>query len=306
MQATDSQSNARRRCFASEARPSLGSARTGGVPSERATEGLGRFVVVFFSIVVVAAGVSGAALMVAPGSTERYFSWTLRPPAAAALIGGFYLASAAVFAWALTLPWRQARSLVVGVLGLAVPTLVMTLVHDEVFDFGRWQALLWVGLFVTAPVTASALLTVQRGVETGGPALGAGSRVGLGLLASVLGVLAVLIWFDATRDDVARLGPVDLVRLTGAYIGAWCSFLAVLCGWAAALGTWDAARVPLMTVSAAAGGALIAFLRSIADLSRPVLTVVVTSILLTGAAAAYRRNRPGRSSDPGVGDLPVA
>ena len=261
---------------------------------------------VFFSIVVVAAGVSGAALIVAPGSTERYFSWTLRPPAAAALIGGFYLASAAVFGWALTLPWRQARSLVVGVLGLAVPTLVMTLIHDEVFDFGRWQALLWVGLFVTAPVTASILLTIRRVDRAGGRALDRGSRVGLGLLASILAVVALLVWLDATRDDVARVGPVDLVRLTGAYIGAWCSFLAVLSGWAAALGTWDAARVPLMAVAAAAGGALIAFLRSIADLRRPVLALLVTAILLAGAAAAYRRNRPGPSSDPGVGDPPVA
>jgi hypothetical protein len=266
---------------------------------ESATDGLGRFVVVFFSIVVVAAGLSGAALIAAPGSTERYFSWTLRPPAAAALIGGFYLASAAVFGWALTLPWRQARSLVVGVLGLAVPTLVMTLVHDEVFDFGRWQALLWVGLFVTAPVTASVLLISKRGGGPGGPALGAGSRFGLGLLACLLAVVALLVWLDATRDDVSRLGPVELVRLTGAYIGAWCSFLAVLCGWAAARGSWDAARVPLMTIAAAAGGALIAFLRSLADLNRPVLALVVTASLLTGAAAAYRHNRPAPSSASG-------
>ena len=78
-------------------------------------------------IVVVAAGASGAALLIAPGETDRYFSWTLRPPAAAALIGGFYLASAVVFAVALALPWSQVRTLVVGVYGLAVPTLVLTL-----------------------------------------------------------------------------------------------------------------------------------------------------------------------------------
>ena len=64
---------------------------------------------VFFSIVVVAAGASGALLIVAPGSTQRYFSWTLRPPAAAALIGGF-LASAGVFGWALTLPLLYGRN----------------------------------------------------------------------------------------------------------------------------------------------------------------------------------------------------
>ena len=276
------------------------------MPSKSAPDGLGRFVVVFFSVVVVAAGASGAALIAAPGSTQRYFSWTLRPPAAAALIGGFYLASAAVFGWALTLPWRQARSLVVGVLGLAAPTLVMTMIHDEVFDFGRWQALLWVGLFVTAPVTATVLLSIKRVGGTQGPALDAGSRAGLGLLAAVLAVVAVLVWLDATRDDVARIGPVDLVRLTGTYIGAWCSFLAVLCGSAATRGTWDAARVPLLTVAAAAGGALIAFVRSWSDLRRPVLALSVTFILLVGALLAYRRNRPASSPYPDGTDPPAS
>jgi hypothetical protein len=57
-------------------------------------------------------------LLVAPGSTGRYFSWTLRPRAAAAVIGGLYVASAIVFAWALTASRRQARPLVVGILGL--------------------------------------------------------------------------------------------------------------------------------------------------------------------------------------------
>ena len=85
-------------------------------------------------MVVVAAGASGVALLVAPASTDRYFSWTLRPPGAAALIGGFYLASAIVFGAALRLPWRQVRPVLVAVLGLAVPTLVLTFNHDEVFD----------------------------------------------------------------------------------------------------------------------------------------------------------------------------
>ncbi len=117
---------------------------------------------------VAAVGASGGALLVAPGSTERSFSWTLRPPAAAALIGGFYLASAVVFAWGLTLPRRQARALLVGVLGIAVPTLVLTIVHDEVFDFDRWPAVAWVRVSVTAPVSASVLLVLLRSAEPGG------------------------------------------------------------------------------------------------------------------------------------------
>lgn len=200
---------------------------------------LGAVPVAFFLIVVVAAGASGVALLTAPGSTDRYFSWRLRPPGAAALIGGQYLASAVVFAWGLTLSGREARALVVGVLGLAVPTLVLTIVHDEVFDFGRWQALAWVGLFVTAPFSATVLLAARRpspAGDPGGGALPAVCRAGLALLALALAAVAVLIWFDATRDDVIRASPVDLVRLTGTYLGAWCSFLAMICGFAALTG----------------------------------------------------------------------
>ncbi len=240
---------------------------------------------------VVAAGASGIALLVAPGSTHRYFSWTLRPPAAAALIGGFYLASAAVFAWALTLPRRQARALLVGVLGLAVPTLVLTLVHDEVFDFDRWQALAWVGLFVTAPISASVLLVQLRPAEAPGPALPPWCRATLGALAAALLGVAVLVWLDATRDDVIRVSPVDLVRLTGTYLGAWCSFLALLCGHAALSGRWDEGRVAFVTLGAAAAGAALAFLRSFDDVRRPAPALLVCAGLAGLAAAMHRASR---------------
>ena len=268
-------------------------------PGRAALAELGPFVAGFFVVVVVAAGASGVALLLAPGATHRYFSWTLRPSPAAALVGGFYLASAVVFAWALTLPWRQARSLVVGVLGLAVPTLVLTLVHDEVFDFGRWQAGAWVALFVTAPVSATAILLLRPRPGAGGPALHPRWRVALAALAAALAVVSVLVWLDATRDDVSRAGPFDLVRLTGTYLGAWCSFLAVLAGWAAVRGRGDDARVPLGTGAAAGGGAAIAVARTAGDLRRPVAALAVALGVLARAALAYRRNAPGPAGAPG-------
>ena len=112
------------------------------------------------------------------------------------------------------------------------------------------------------------------------------------MVALALAAVAVLVWLDATRDDVARLAPVDLVRLTGTYLGAWCSFLAVLAGWAAARGTWDDARAPLFTCAAAAAGALAAFARTAADLRRPLAAFAAAATLAALAAAAYARNRP--------------
>lgn len=245
---------------------------------------------IFFGIVVAAAGASGVALLVAPGFTDRYFSWTLNPPAAAALIGGFYLASAVVFGWALTLPWRAARTLLVGVLGLAVPTLVLSIVHNEVFDFDRWQALAWMGLFLTAPVAASLLLLTGERVGAGPPVVG-WARAVLAGLSVVLLLVGALVWGDGTRTSLPS--PVDLIRLTGTYLGAWCSFLGLLCGYAAATGGRDEGRVAFVTVAVASAGAALGFIRSIGDIRHPAASVGVCAMVGGLAVVGARRTRVG-------------
>lgn len=247
---------------------------------------------IFFAIVVVAAGVSGVALLVAPGSTDRYFSWTLNPPAAAALIGGFYLASAVVFAWGMRLPWPAARALLVGVLGLAVPTLVLSIVHDEVFDLSRWQALAWMALFLTAPVSATLLLVTgpraERRVAVDGRV-----RAVLGALAGTLLVVGALIWGDETRADLVDASPVDLIRLTGTYLGAWCSFLGLLCGYAAVAGGRDESRAALVTVAVAAAGAALAFVRMLGDIRHPTAALLVCALVGGAAVVGERAARVG-------------
>jgi hypothetical protein len=248
---------------------------------------LPRTAAAFLVMVVVAAGASGAALLVAPGSTHRYFSWTLQPPAAAALIGGFYLGSAVAFGAALTLPWRQVRPLMVAALGLAVPTLVLTVVHDEVFDFSRWQAIAWVALFATAPAAILGILATNPSGPRQGLLVRRSMRLVLAGLTLMLAVSAGLIWLDATRDEIARYSPVDLVRLTGTYLGAWCSFLTLLCGWAAWRGRWDDARIALITLAAAGGGASIGLIRSFADIRHPVVALAVAVTITALAVVAY-------------------
>jgi hypothetical protein len=260
-----------------------------------AIDRLGPVVATFCVLVVLAAGGSAVALLLAPGSTDRYFSWTLRPEGAAAMIGAMYLASAAIFAWALTLPWPQVRSLFVGVLALTTPTFVLTVIHNEVFDFGRWQAVAWVVLFLFAPVMVTAILATRPAAPAGGPRLRDVTRLLLALLAAAFAVLAVSIWFDALRDDVADASPVDLLRLTGTYLGAWASFLAVLLGLAVVGGRWDHARLPLLMTAAAGVGAAVAFVRTYDDLRRPLLAVVVALGLAGLAAAIYVLERPGSS-----------
>jgi peptidoglycan/LPS O-acetylase OafA/YrhL len=88
---------------------------------------------------------------------------------------------------------------------------------------------------------------------------------------------------------------VDLIRLTGAYLGAWCSFLAGLAGWAAWRRTWDDAKLALITISAAAAGATLALLRSAGDVRHlgPSLGVSVGAGAL--AVAMYRAVMPSRA-----------
>jgi hypothetical protein len=235
-----------------------------------------------FGAVVVAAGVSGLALVIMPESTGQYFSWGLGPPPLASLVGGLYLASAVTFAVALRLPWRCARSLVAASVALTVPTLVATFLHLEVFDFNRWQAWAWVGLFLAAPPFWAAMLVINRSAASrSGPSdVGRPAAIALLVLAAVLVVAAVVVWTDPSTGG--RMLPFELSPLGGRFIAAWLAFLAVLAGWAA-LRTAEA-RLPFVALAAYPAGALVAGLRSLADLSPPGARWAYVSVL--GLAAA--------------------
>jgi hypothetical protein len=234
----------------------------------QATQRLGALTVGFFGLVVLASGGTGLTLLIWPGSTERFFSWALDPEAAAALIGGLYVASSALFAWSLTRSWAEARSLCVGVYGLTVPTLLSTIVHDELFDAGRWQAWAWWILFVSAPPAITVVLVANRHRPVGQlhPLLGWVRGV-LGLVGVLLGGLALAILFEPVRSDIAASGPVELVGLTGAYLGAWCAFVAAQVLWAAWRGTQEEAVVPAAALALTTTGALVAALRTFSQLT---------------------------------------
>jgi hypothetical protein len=230
----------------------------------RAVERLGAVMVVFFALVVVASGFSAIVLLGWPGSTDTTFSWTLRPDAAAALIGGLYLVSAVAFSYALTRTWTEVKGLWIAVYGLAVPTFVATLVHNEVFDFSRWQALAWLAIFTGAPIAVTAVLVAKRHEHP--PAEGRRPmallvRLVLAAMALVLATLGVLLMLDPTRGELSEHSPFALIGLTGAYLGAWCAFAALLAAWSAWCNDWRQARVPMLTLAALPVGALLAMAR---------------------------------------------
>lgn len=104
-------------------------------------------------VVATAAGIVGAIMLIAPTSTGTYFAWPLGPPGLAALVGGFYVVSAPVFAYAGTRPAVEVRGLAAAVLAFTVPTLVATYLHRDIFDFSRLMAIAWVVL--SGPLSAA-------------------------------------------------------------------------------------------------------------------------------------------------------
>lgn len=259
------------------------------MPTERSTTDV--VLRVAFLIVTVVAGLVGLVMLIDPGSTDDYFSWALGPPPLASLVGGLYVASALVFGLAAGRPWGQVRGLVVAVLGLTLPTLVATLVHQEVFDFSRPVAIVWIVLFVGSPATFGTILFLRRRVRVDpGPPLAGGLRVALGLLAAALLVLAVLCWVD--RSSAVSIVPYSLAPMGAAFLGAWALFLALLAGWSAVRGGWTEARIPVIGLAAYATGGLVAGLRSLDDLEpsgRGVAYLVVLAAVAGLAAVSLLR-----------------
>ena len=199
----------------------------------------------------LAAGIVGVAMVLAPGSTGRYFSWQLDPPPLAALVGACYLASAPVFGWAAFRErWTGQRGLCVAVLGLAGPTLVATARHRDVFDFDRWQAVAWVLLFVASVTSFGTLASSVAGQpaarRSGAPP---GRRPGLcspSWPASTAGAAAVL-WADPYW--VSAHGPIAAGPLGLRFMGSWAAFLAIGAVYAATHRRWEEARMNVLALA---------------------------------------------------------
>ena len=249
-----------------------------------------------FLIVAVVAGIAGVIMLVAPSSTDRYFSWPIGPPAVAATVGAFYVMSAVVFGLAaLREDWAGSRGLCFGVLALTIPTLIATVKDHDVFDFGRWQAVLWVVLFIASPVAYGTILFMQRGqVTAAGDRLRPWARAVLWVLAVGYAALALALLF--AQDASGRRAPFALVALSGRFLGCWALFLAVLAAFAAVRHRWNEARIPLLALALWPVGALLAALTRYGDLvtSRRVAYVIVVGVVLVVSAATAIAGRDAR------------
>lgn len=261
---------------------------------ERVAE-LGSLLAGFFLIVVAVAGGSAVALLIWPAYSNRYFSWDLGATPAAALIGGLYLASVVVFADALTRPRHETRSLSLGVLGLALPTLLATTLYHDIFNWTRPQAIAWVVLFLSAPLSIVLDLRVPTSGDQAGPAsTRARAFLAIASLSSI--GLAVGLWAAPSRSWLEPRSPIPLAGLTASYLGAWCSFIALTAGVALIRGrTSDVRQFGLLLGSVSIGAALAA-VRTASDLGPNAATYTVGLIGLAIAATGLLSHSTPQSS----------
>ncbi|HEX8771160.1 MAG TPA: hypothetical protein VF711_10375 [Acidimicrobiales bacterium] len=240
-------------------------------------------------VVTVVAGIAGTVMLLAPDTTHRYFSWPIGPPPLAALVGAFYLTSALTFAiLGLREDWPASRGVCFGVLAFTLPTVVATLRHRDLFDWGRWQAVAWIMLFLASPLAFSSFLFLLRGrITVGGTPLRGWARAVLGLLGAFYGMLAVVLLFAPGR--LQEVCPFPLPGLSGRFLGSWCAFLAVLATFAAWRNRTQEAVVPVMALLMWPVAAVVAALRSFNELQpsfRRSMYLAVAVVLAALAAAA--------------------
>ena len=207
-----------------------------------------------FLMLVLAAGLVGVALLIAPGATGAFFAWELAPAGLAAFAGGVYVGSAVVYGIALAAGDRAVRGLIAGAVALSVSVLAITLAHRAVFDFGRLQAWAWLVLFAGFGLTTTALLVrAVRARRARATALAPSARGLLALAGLALAGAGLALWLDPAGAGLPPLG--------GRFAGSWSAMLAVAALWAAARDDAEEARLPALALvdrarrGAAGGGA---------------------------------------------------
>jgi uncharacterized membrane protein len=168
------------------------------------------------------------ALFVMAAHTDRYFAWTITPPATAAFLGGAYAAGCVGVVLGLrSNRWLGIRVPYVGILVFTLVTLLATLRHLDRFHFdtpgavARFAAWLWLVIYVLIPVAMVTML-VRQERRTGVPQHERRPPL-VQLLVGVQSVvlLAVGATLFAAPAWARLLWPWPLTPLTARMVAAW-------------------------------------------------------------------------------------
>lgn len=270
-----------------------------------------RRLLVVAAVLVFLAGVQ---LFVFPLRTDRWFAWTIGSPMTAVFLGASYWSAIGLeLGAARARQWVDARIAVPAVFLFTTLTLVVTLVHLELFHLGseheaatRAVTWAWLAVYTAVPVLMVVAAVAQRRASTAVPAPSGLPRlvrvtlVGLAVLLLGLGIALLVApgWADAAW-------PWPLTPLTGRAVGAWLVGLGTAAAHAVLLDDRRSLRPLAMTGVAFGVLQSIALVRHGGELDwggLPATVYVAVLAVLTAVSAwvlvpAVRpRERPSRSS----------
>jgi hypothetical protein len=168
-------------------------------------------------------------LFVLAEATERYFAWTIKPPATAAFLGAAYAAGCALELLAFRRrTWAALRIPFLTILVFTVLTLVASVLHLDRFHLGselamaRSAAYLWLAIYILVPLAMMVVLVIQerRPAEpVDRVALPVGLRAALVVQGAVMFVVGAALFL--VPGTAKALWPWILTPLTARAVAAW-------------------------------------------------------------------------------------
>lgn len=213
-----------------------------------------RIPLVAAAVVLLALGLD---LTLLPTRTDRFFSWTIKPPLTAAVLGAFYLPAFALLVDSLRgWMWARARVLLPGGILFSALAVVATLMHFDRFHqnspdpLARAITWIWLGAYALLPPALLAAWIPQVRAPGEDPPADPPPRwlrgaVGLqGRLMLVAGAALFVV-----PKDVARIWPWALTPLTGRVLGAWTLGLGLVFAYAAWEKDWLRLRASTLALA---------------------------------------------------------
>src|SRR5438128_10832175 len=123
---------------------------------------------ILFGVACVLVVMAAIQLFVLSSRTDRFFAWTIGVPLTAAVDGAFYLAAFfLLFPAARAHTWAEVKPISFGVLAVSTLKLVATLLHADLFHFGRGAATArfaawgWLVVYVAVPMVLGSLIVAE-------------------------------------------------------------------------------------------------------------------------------------------------
>ena len=259
--------------------------------------GMRRLLIIFSGLTLLAF----VALFLGAGQTDRYFAWTINPPATAAFLGAAYAGGCALVVLGLRRgAWSTLRIPFVTILVFTLVTLAATVLHLDKFHFAKsgvalFAAWFWLAIYVFVPLAMIIVLIrqIRRSVPDPGPRLPIPRPLVAALLIQGGILLAVGVALFVAPATQAVLWPWMLTPLTARAVAAWLMALGL--GGLLAVREGDLARLDVSaTAYALLAGLEIVVLIRYAEVVRwtaPATAVYLALFVLIMVCAAYALRR---------------